>query len=44
MAKNRGEKRDEVLINEGSCTLCGRCVEVCHTDALTYENRLKRLI
>lgn len=34
----------EVSILSGDCTLCGRCVEVCHTDALNYETKLKKLI
>jgi ferredoxin-type protein NapH len=31
-------------IASGDCTLCGRCVDVCHQDALAYENRLKKLL
>jgi len=26
------------------CTLCGRCIDVCHTDALKFDFRLKGLI
>ncbi len=26
------------------CTLCGRCIDVCHEDALSFEFRLKGLI
>jgi ferredoxin-type protein NapH len=26
------------------CTLCGRCVDVCDEDALTFTNRLKNLV
>ena len=26
------------------CTMCGRCIDVCHQDALNYENRLKKLL
>lgn len=28
----------------GDCTLCGRCIDVCHEDALKFENRLKKLL
>ncbi len=36
--------KSEVSIISGDCTLCGRCVEVCHTDALNFETKLKKLI
>ena len=28
----------------GDCTLCGRCAEVCHHDALKFDNGFKKLI
>ncbi|MCK9257447.1 MAG: NapH/MauN family ferredoxin-type protein [Sulfurospirillaceae bacterium] len=41
-ADRQGKK--EISIMSGDCTLCGRCVEVCHTDALNFETKLKKLI
>jgi len=43
--KKRAEKEIEkqVVIN-GDCTLCGRCFDVCHTDAYNYEFKLKDLV
>lgn len=41
-ADKKGAK--EYSIISGDCTLCGRCIEVCHTDALNYETKLKKLI
>ncbi|MGD9554886.1 MAG: NapH/MauN family ferredoxin-type protein [Arcobacteraceae bacterium] len=38
------ENKKTVSIISGDCTLCGRCIEVCHTDALNYETKLKKLI
>ncbi len=38
------ENKQMVSIISGDCTLCGRCIEVCHTDALNYETKLKKLI
>ena len=32
------------IIFSGDCTQCGRCIDVCHTDALGFENRLKKLL
>ncbi len=40
-AKNGVTK--QVVLN-GDCTLCGRCFDVCHTDAYNYEFRLKDLV
>jgi ferredoxin-type protein NapH len=46
-------KYDEQRIEKGitrkyvtgaDCTLCGRCVDVCHTDALSFDFRLKNLV
>lgn len=31
-------------ITGADCTLCGRCVDVCHADALTFDFRLKELV
>jgi ferredoxin-type protein NapH len=38
------EDKKEASILSGDCTLCGRCIDVCHTDALNYETKLKKLI
>ncbi|MDR2080971.1 MAG: NapH/MauN family ferredoxin-type protein [Campylobacteraceae bacterium] len=37
------DKKEAVIIN-GDCTLCGRCIEVCHKDALGFDTKLKKLI
>ena len=43
--KKRSEKKIETqLVVNGDCTLCGRCMDVCHTDAYSYEFRLKDLV
>ncbi len=39
-----GVKSEKGIIFSGDCTQCGRCIDVCHTDALGFENRLKRLL
>jgi ferredoxin-type protein NapH len=44
ITKNEKNDKSEVNIVSGDCTLCGRCVEVCHTDALSYDTKLKKLI
>ncbi len=31
-------------INNGDCTLCGRCIDVCHRDALEFDFRMKSII
>lgn len=31
-------------ISSGDCTLCGRCIDVCHNDALKFDFRLKGLV
>jgi len=43
--KKRAEKgvSKQIVVN-GDCTLCGRCFDVCHTDAYNYEFRLKDLV
>jgi ferredoxin-type protein NapH len=33
----------QIVVN-GDCTLCGRCFDVCHTDAYNYTFRLKDLV
>ena len=40
--KEKG-KMKQIVIN-GDCTLCGRCFDVCHTDAYNYTFRLKDLV
>jgi len=43
--KERAEKGIETqLVVNGDCTMCGRCFDVCHTDAYNYEFRLKDLV
>jgi len=43
--KKRIEKNDMThFVINGDCTLCGRCLDVCHKDAYNYEFRLKDLI
>ncbi|MDR0250571.1 MAG: NapH/MauN family ferredoxin-type protein [Burkholderiales bacterium] len=33
-----------IYIVSTDCTLCGRCIDVCDEDALTFTNRLKNLV
>lgn len=40
--KENGIKTD--YITGAECTLCGRCVDVCHVDALKFDFRLKSLV
>lgn len=42
--KNKDIPGDKFSIVSGDCTMCGRCIDVCHQDALSYENRLKKLL
>ncbi|MCH9813087.1 MAG: quinol dehydrogenase ferredoxin subunit NapH [Epsilonproteobacteria bacterium] len=44
-AKGREEKgvKSEHIIS-GDCTMCGRCIDVCHSDALGYNFRLTDLL
>ncbi len=43
--KQREEKNiTEEFIVGADCTLCGRCIDVCHADALEFDFRLKSLI
>ncbi len=32
------------FVTGADCTLCGRCIDVCHEDALSFEFRLKSLV
>ncbi|MDR1284760.1 MAG: NapH/MauN family ferredoxin-type protein [Campylobacteraceae bacterium] len=38
------QDKKEITIISGECTLCGRCIEVCHKDALIFDTKLKKLI
>lgn len=43
--KQREEKGiTREYITGAECTLCARCVDVCHTDALNFDFRLKSLV
>jgi ferredoxin-type protein NapH len=43
--KQREEKSIErEYITGADCTLCGRCIDVCHADALQFDFRLKGLV
>ena len=43
--KQREEKDiTHEFITGADCTLCGRCVDVCHADALKFDFRLKGLV
>ena len=43
--KQREEKGiTKEYINGADCTLCGRCIDVCHTDALHFDFKLKNLV
>lgn len=43
-AKNKDANGTTFSVVSVDCTLCGRCIDVCHQDALSYENRLKKLL
>lgn len=43
-AKNKDANGTTFSVVSGDCMLCGRCIDVCHQDALSYENRLKKLL
>ncbi|ARR01084.1 MULTISPECIES: NapH/MauN family ferredoxin-type protein [Campylobacter] len=43
-AKNIDKPNDKFSIVSGDCTMCGRCIDVCHQDALSYDNMLKKLL
>ncbi|RXJ55253.1 NapH/MauN family ferredoxin-type protein [Candidatus Marinarcus aquaticus] len=40
--KEKGIKKQ--YVTGADCTLCGRCIDVCHSDALKFDFRLKGLI
>lgn len=40
--EEKGIKKQSIL--SGDCTLCGRCIDVCHSDALKYDFRLTKLL
>jgi ferredoxin-type protein NapH len=40
--EEEGIKRE--YITGADCTLCGRCIDVCHADALKFDFRLKSLV
>jgi len=43
--KQREEKNiTKEYITGADCTLCGRCIDVCHEDALSFDFRLKGLV
>ena len=43
--KQRKEKGiTKEFVKDGDCIMCGRCFDVCHTDAYNFEFRLKDLI
>ncbi len=43
--KQREEKEiTREYITGADCTLCGRCIDVCHADALNFDFRLKGLV
>ncbi len=43
--KQREEKSiTKEYITGADCTLCGRCIDVCHNDALDFDFRLKSLV
>ncbi len=47
-AKYDKQREEKGIIQEyitgADCTLCGRCIDVCHTDALKFDFRLKGLV
>jgi ferredoxin-type protein NapH len=44
--KNQIDEKEikTAYITGADCTLCGRCVDVCHEDALKFDFRLKSLV
>jgi ferredoxin-type protein NapH len=42
--KGKRAKKGDISVLSKDCTLCGRCVEVCSKDALSFETILKKLI
>jgi len=47
-AKYHKENEDKGIthkfVNGADCTLCGRCIDVCHADALKFEFKLKSIV
>ncbi|WP_169784281.1 NapH/MauN family ferredoxin-type protein [Campylobacter curvus] len=43
-AKDSSEQKETFRIAGADCTLCGRCIDVCHQDALKFDNGFKKLI
>jgi len=47
-AKYDKQREEEGITHEyitgADCTLCGRCIDVCHEDALSFDFRLKGLV
>ncbi len=47
-AKYDKQREEEGITHEyitgADCTLCGRCIDVCHEDALSFDFRLKSLV
>ncbi|MCK5293763.1 MAG: NapH/MauN family ferredoxin-type protein [Arcobacteraceae bacterium] len=47
-AKYDKQREEKNITNEyitgSDCTLCGRCIDVCHADALKFDFRLKGLV
>jgi len=47
-AKYDKQREEESITHEyitgADCTLCGRCIDVCHADALNFDFRLKSLV
>ena len=47
-AKYDKQREEENITKEyitgADCTLCGRCIDVCHADALNFDFRLKSLV
>ncbi|MCI0501453.1 MAG: NapH/MauN family ferredoxin-type protein [Epsilonproteobacteria bacterium] len=46
IAKKNADKKGKshIFIESGDCTLCGRCVEVCHHDCLNFKNKTGGLV
>ncbi len=43
--KQREEKKiTNEYLTSADCTLCARCIDVCHNDALSFSSRLKELV
>lgn len=42
--KNKNGEDKKYTVTGADCTLCGRCIDVCHNDSLGIENRLKNLL